>query len=121
MGPCVQDVDVVLQWCGHGMLEYWSSGAAVNPILSVCPRHKGERLGDPVVGSPAPSLDAVRELLLHHTLQLRCNALAVTAMVGSVKDSKSPVQGMEQTKLGSALYVSASLLNHSCDPNTIVR
>ena len=119
--PCVQDVDTVLQWCGRSLLEHLGSRAAVDLVLPACPRHKGERLGDPVVGSPTVSLEAVRELLLHHTLQLRCNAHAVTTIVGSGRDSESPVHCMEQTKLGSALYVSASLFNHSCDPNTIVR
>ena len=117
----MQDVDTVLQWCGQNLLEHWGSRAAADQVLSMCPRHEGERLGDPVIVSPMASLESVRELLLHHTLQLRCNAHAVTAMVGSGKDSKSPVQRVEQTKLGSAIYVSASLLNHSCDPNTIVR
>ena len=118
---CMQDVDTVLQWCGGNLLEHWGSRVAADQVLSMCPRHEGERLGDPVVGSPVAALESMRDLLLHHTLQLRCNAHAVTAVVGSGRESESPVQCVEQTKLGSALYSSASLLNHSCDPNTIVR
>ena len=115
---------MLIQCCSGVGRACWSTGevrAAADLVLPACPRHKGERLRDPVVESPTVSLEAMRELLLHHTLQLRCNAHVVTAIVGSGRDNESLVHCMEQTKLGSALYVLASLLNHSCDPNTIVR
>lgn len=121
MDPSTQDVEVVLQWCGQSLLEYLGSRAEAGRVFPTCPKHKGERLGDSAVASSMVSMETVRELLLHHALQLRCNAHAVTAIVGSDRDRESPVHCVEQTKLGSALYVSASLLNHSCDPNTIVR
>lgn len=121
MDPYTQDVDVVLQWYGQSLLEHLGSRAEAGQVSPTCPKHKGESLGDPVVASSMVSMETVRELLLHHALQLRCNAHAVTAVVGGDRDSESPVHCVEQTKLGSALYVSASLLNHSCDPNTIVR
>ena len=122
MDPCTQDVDVVLQWCGQSLLEHLGSRAEPGRrVFPTCPKHKDKRLGGSVVASSMVSMETVRELLLHHALQLRCNAHAVTAIVGGDRDGESPVHCVEQTKLGSALFVSASLLNHSCDPNTIVR
>ena len=58
--PCVEDVDTMLQWCGKSLLEHWGSRAAADLVLPACPRHEGDRLRDPVVGSPTVPLEVVR-------------------------------------------------------------
>ncbi|XP_055513370.1 LOW QUALITY PROTEIN: SET and MYND domain-containing protein 4 [Leucoraja erinacea] len=55
--------------------------------------------------------------VLRHMLQLQCNAQAITVLhdtgegAGSVRDTR-------EVCVGTALYCWASLLNHSCQPNT---
>ncbi|XP_077996435.1 protein-lysine N-methyltransferase SMYD4-like [Glandiceps talaboti] len=69
----------------------------------------------------------VGDLLLHHMLQLRCNVHAITAM--QTVQEKNPerlselhevhVETTNQVRVASAVYPTASLMNHSCDPNVI--
>lgn len=59
-------------------------------------------------------------LLLRHTLQLVCNAHAITdlrcvnAICNNVTDEK-------QDRLAAAIYPSASIMNHSCEPSIVNR
>jgi SET and MYND domain-containing protein len=85
----------------------------------------------------------LQELLLHHTLQAKYNTHAVTVLMDSVAGrvghtaggARSTIGGLgptaggegsnvemrAHTKIASAIYPSASLINHSCNPNAIVR
>ena len=74
-------------------------------------------------------LDAgLRTLLLHHLLQLRCNSHSVTSVVeeggngseGGGEEEKV-VQSTGEIQVGSVIYPTASLFNHSCWPNIIFR
>ncbi|XP_069082234.1 SET and MYND domain-containing protein 4 isoform X1 [Pleurodeles waltl] len=59
--------------------------------------------------------------MLHHMLQLQCNALAVTRIQEHrAGESASTVESQEQVRLATALFPVTSLLNHSCDPNTSI-
>ena len=54
---------MLTQCCSGVGRACWSTGearAAADLILPTCPRHEGDRLGDPVVGSPTVSLEVVR-------------------------------------------------------------
>ena len=66
--------------------------------------------------------ETLRHLILHHSLQVKHNTLAVTALLDCAGGTgRSTVESRAHTRLGYGIYPSASLLNHSCDPNTIVR
>lgn len=68
-------------------------------------------------------------LLFHHSQQMACNVHAVTAIVSTSDDkanlkshpSKEHVVSREQKRIATAVYPTASLLNHACDPDVIVR
>lgn len=62
-------------------------------------------------------------LILRHIQQLICNAHAIT-MIDTTHDKadiKELVYSETQEKLATAIYPTASLMNHSCKPNIIVR
>ena len=62
----------------------------------------------------------IGSLLLRHIQQLICNAHAITVM-SSGETSDGLVFSNNQDKLASAIYPTASLMNHSCKPNIIAR
>ncbi|XP_070572634.1 SET and MYND domain-containing protein 4-like [Ptychodera flava] len=68
----------------------------------------------------------VATLLLRHMQQLRCNVHAITAVEAEgdraavLGDGASMVETVKQVRIASAVFPTASLLNHSCDPNVIV-
>ncbi|CAB3991288.1 SET and MYND domain-containing 4-like, partial [Paramuricea clavata] len=57
-------------------------------------------------------------VLLHHMQQMPCNIHAVTAIV-SVNE-QAGVSSKEQRRIAAAIYPTASLMNHACDPDVIV-
>ncbi|PRP73544.1 SET and MYND domain-containing protein 4-like [Planoprotostelium fungivorum] len=57
--------------------------------------------------------------ILHHLCQLRTNVHAITEMVDE-PERKDSVKQYRQKRIAEALYVTSSLLNHSCSPNTLV-
>ncbi|XP_077168036.1 protein-lysine N-methyltransferase SMYD4 [Paroedura picta] len=67
----------------------------------------------------SPELKTLGEAMLKHMLQLRCNAQAIT-MLRESGSGEEPVTKRQQVRLAVALFPVASLLNHSCDPNTAV-
>ena len=72
------------------------------------------------------TLSHLRSLFLHHLLQLRCNAHSISAIMAeeectSGSDGGSVVQTTSEVQLGSAVYPTASIMNHSCCPNAIFR
>lgn len=62
----------------------------------------------------------VSSLLLRHLLQLICNGNAITKLVTTISE-KDKVYIEQQQRIASAIYLSASMMNHSCDPNIIAR
>lgn len=77
------------------------------------------------------SEDMIGCLLFHHSQQMACNVHAITAIVSTSNDktnlktphhpSKEHVVSREQKRIATAVYPTASLLNHACDPDVIVR
>ena len=65
------------------------------------------------------SEDAMGCLLLHHIQQMPCNIHAVTALI-SIK-AEGGVWSKEQRRIAAGIYPTASLMNHACDPDVIVR
>ncbi|XP_023931505.1 SET and MYND domain-containing protein 4 [Lingula anatina] len=58
-------------------------------------------------------------LLLRHVLQLICNAHAITELQTSSLSTESLVDSLSQVRIATAIYPTASLMNHSCDPTII--
>lgn len=58
-------------------------------------------------------------LLLRHIYQLVCNAHAITSLECMSVKEDDIVTTTEQVRVATAIYPSASLMNHSCDPNII--
>ncbi|KAK3913191.1 SET and MYND domain-containing protein 4 [Frankliniella fusca] len=73
------------------------------------------------------ALIQVRGLLLRHIAQLVCNAHAITkvdsdkSLPGFSDGSANAVVAETQQRIATAIYPSASMMNHSCDPNIINR
>lgn len=62
----------------------------------------------------------VGSLLLRHILQLVSNGHAITKLDVIVSD-KDKVLTERENRVAKAIYPSASMMNHSCDPNVINR
>ena len=60
-------------------------------------------------------------LLLHHMQQMPCNIHAITAVVSVSEKSRTGVASKEQRRIAAGIYPTASLMNHACDPDVIVR
>ncbi|XP_025086995.1 SET and MYND domain-containing protein 4-like isoform X3 [Pomacea canaliculata] len=58
-------------------------------------------------------------LLLRHIQQLVCNAHAITTLQTTQADKENAVQLQSQVRIATAIYPTASLMNHSCDPTII--
>ncbi|CAI8043940.1 SET and MYND domain-containing protein 4 [Geodia barretti] len=73
--------------------------------------------------TPEVTSGGLRSLFLHHLLQLRCNSHRVTAVLeaGEVAGRGESVKSSHEATLGSAVFPTASLFNHSCWPNIIFR
>ena len=70
---------------------------------------------------PGLTLTQLRNLFLHHLLQLRCNTHTISTVQKEGASGSESVQTMSEVQLGSAVYPTASLMNHSCHPNAIFR
>lgn len=62
----------------------------------------------------------VSSLLLRHVLQLICNGHAITKL-NKIASDKDKLCVEQQDRIATAIYPSASMMNHSCDPNIITR
>ena len=59
--------------------------------------------------------DFVGGLLLRHICQLVCNAHAITDL--QLSSLSGRVASEEQVRIATAIYPTASMMNHSCSPN----
>ncbi|XP_037791893.1 SET and MYND domain-containing protein 4-like [Penaeus monodon] len=57
--------------------------------------------------------------IMRHVAQLVSNAHAVTQITTDSKSAGSMIQHVVQARIASAIYPTASLMNHSCKPNII--
>ncbi|CAL1547399.1 unnamed protein product [Lymnaea stagnalis] len=67
-----------------------------------------------------PEMKDIGDLLLRHILQLVCNAHAITS-VQTEGENELPESTVDisQVRIATAIYPTASLMNHSCDPTII--
>ena len=64
----------------------------------------------------------LKQLVHHHLLQLRCNTHFVSVLMSDgAEESLHGVETTSEVQLGSVVYPTASLMNHSCAPNAIFR
>ncbi|GAB6021414.1 hypothetical protein CHUAL_004023 [Chamberlinius hualienensis] len=61
----------------------------------------------------------VGSVCLRHIQQLICNANAITGLCRESSVGKGGVEIETQERIATAIYPSASLMNHSCEPNII--
>lgn len=61
--------------------------------------------------------------LLHHMTRLVCNGNAISSHVLSdnASETLTSVIDESQPRIGTAIFPTSSLLNHSCDPNIFSR
>jgi SET and MYND domain-containing protein len=60
--------------------------------------------------------------ILRHITQLVCNGHAITKLDSMLPENENKeVVTERQVRIATAIYPSASMMNHSCDPNIINR
>ncbi|XP_064601173.1 SET and MYND domain-containing protein 4-like [Liolophura sinensis] len=70
-------------------------------------------------GITGEEFDFISGLLLRHIQQLVCNAHAITELQASEVSNSDSVEAHTQVRVATAIYPTASLMNHSCDPTII--
>lgn len=61
-------------------------------------------------------------MILRHIAQLVCNGHAITKLdISQPENENQEVLTERQVRIATAIYPSASMMNHSCDPNIINR
>jgi len=63
----------------------------------------------------------ISSLLLKHILQLISNGHAITKLNTTVDNKQDNFYTQQENRIATAIYPSASIMNHSCDPNIINR
>ncbi|XP_076047087.1 protein-lysine N-methyltransferase SMYD4-like [Oratosquilla oratoria] len=66
-----------------------------------------------------PELLVVASAVMHHIAQLVSNAHAITQLLTSNNDGENKTDQITQTRIATAIYPTASLMNHSCAPTII--
>ena len=64
-------------------------------------------------------LKSLIALTQYHLCQMRHNSC--TIRVNTISDSNIEIKGINTQTLGVAVYLTVSLFNHSCYPNTLLR
>lgn len=62
----------------------------------------------------------ISSFLLRHTLQMICNGHAITKLSLDTMENDR-VAAEHQQRIATGIFPSASMMNHSCDPNIINR
>jgi SET and MYND domain-containing protein len=63
----------------------------------------------------------ISSLLLKHILQLISNGHAITKLNTTTDNKQDNFYIQQEGRIATAIYPSASIMNHSCDPNIINR
>lgn len=63
----------------------------------------------------------ISSLILRHILQIISNGYAITKINTTTDKDRDNLYTLQQDRIATAIYPSASMSNHSCDPNIINR
>lgn len=63
----------------------------------------------------------ISSLILRHILQIISNGYAITKINTTTDKDRDNLYTLQQERIATAIYSSASMSNHSCDPNIINR
>lgn len=113
----------------HEKLEQYYNVNNFQNLFSTSLQQELDSANEDGAGTSCLPADVIGCLLFHHSQQMSCNVHAITAIVSTSDDktnpkhypSKDQVVSREQKRIATAVYPTASLLNHACDPDVIVR
>lgn len=72
--------------------------------------------------NPGVTFEEMGTRILRHIAQLVCNGHAITKIDATeLEEGYSKTFGEAQTRIATAIYPSVSMMNHSCDHNTLNR
>ena len=118
--------DILAECFGDAILGYLQTTTSKSP--TPCDFNT-----DRNAGSLVPSMAGLKLLFHHHLLQLRCNSHFISVVMlenpqepsliatASSDHSTSAIETTSEKKLGTAIYPTASLMNHACAPNVFFR
>ena len=127
--------DTLVESFGESILKLplteWAQ-SGLKEIKSTESHHTGQLSSCKTAANPNESSSNrdLRQLFLHHLLQLRCNTHSISVVSVDEEEGSGTlgsasggdlVQRTSEVQLGSAIYPSASLMNHSCLPNALFR
>jgi hypothetical protein len=117
--------DVLTECFGDAILSYLQIAASKSSL---------PHTDSNTTSLPPLTMAGLKQLFHHHLLQLRCNSHFVSIVisdnvcqesseiVSTVSDGgHSAIETTSEKRLGSAVYPTASLMNHSCTPNAFFR
>lgn len=125
--------DTLVESFGESILKLplteWAQ-SGLKEIKSTESHHTGQLSSCKTAANPNESSSNrdLRQLFLHHLLQLRCNTHSISVVSVDEEEGSGTlgsasggdlVQRTSEVQLGSAIYPSASLMNHSCLPNAL--
>ena len=126
--------DVIVSYLQTHYFEQVSTGLTPNQSDLRAKAENVDHISGPSRGFQTKSLSdlkiSLQQLFHHHLLQLRCNSHFVSVVMSDGSQDSAHVastavgdrvETTTQRKLGSVIYPTASLMNHSCVPNAIFR